>query len=59
MLVRKCRRCGKILTDGNYMYRRVCVDNIPAVECYCMDCAACMVDEHTTNGLLWGRLRAE
>lgn len=51
----KCLRCGKKITDAWYWYRRtwsgVFGEGIK-LETYCDECAACMIDDHTNNGLL-------
>ena len=55
-----CERCGKILT-GECWYRRDYDSDPPRIEYYCTHCAACMVDEHTTNGLIitWADVKLE
>jgi len=45
----RCKCCGKVI-HGWYWWRHFYDD----IEFYCEDCASCMVDEHSNNGLLSG-----
>lgn len=50
----RCKGCGRVIRHEWYWYRTLAEWDTQEVrkECYCRDCASCMVDEHYTNHLI-------
>lgn len=50
----RCRECGRRIS-GEWFWYRTRVDwrtGEAEVQTFCRECASCMVDERTTNGLI-------